>query len=83
MRATPGGGEEGRSAGPRHHHQPRHSPAPDQAAHGLTLFLVDSDMPGYSRGKNLKKLGMKAQVRGRANKHARAPLLAAQLTPFS
>jgi hypothetical protein len=34
-----------------------------QAAHGLSLFLVDSDMPGYSRGRNLKKIGMKAQVR--------------------
>lgn len=30
-------------------------------AHGVTLFLVDASLPGFKRGKNLKKLGMKAQ----------------------
>lgn len=30
-------------------------------AHGVTLFLIDTSLPGFQRGKNLKKLGMKAQ----------------------
>jgi len=30
-------------------------------AHGVTLFLVDTSLPGFKRGQNLKKLGMKAQ----------------------
>ncbi|WP_439620182.1 acyl-CoA dehydrogenase family protein [Hyphomonas sp.] len=30
-------------------------------AHGITLFLVDTSLPGFKRGKNLKKLGMRAQ----------------------
>lgn len=30
-------------------------------ARGVTLFLVDASLPGFKRGKNLKKLGMKAQ----------------------
>src|SRR6195952_2356175 len=30
-------------------------------AHGVTLFLVDTRLPGFRRGKNLEKLGMKAQ----------------------
>lgn len=30
-------------------------------AHGITLFLVDTSLPGFKRGKNLAKLGMKAQ----------------------
>ncbi len=30
-------------------------------AKGVTLFLVDTHLPGFRRGKNLKKLGMKAQ----------------------
>jgi len=30
-------------------------------AHGITLFLVEGDRQGFSRGKNLNKLGMKAQ----------------------
>lgn len=30
-------------------------------AAGVTLFLVDADTPGFSRGQNLEKLGMKAQ----------------------
>jgi acyl-CoA dehydrogenase len=28
---------------------------------GITLFLVDTNLPGFHRGKNLHKLGMKAQ----------------------
>ncbi|MDP3674498.1 MAG: acyl-CoA dehydrogenase family protein [Novosphingobium sp.] len=30
-------------------------------AKGITLFLVDTSLPGFKRGKNLDKLGMKAQ----------------------
>lgn len=30
-------------------------------AKGVTLFLVDTSLPGFRRGKNLKKLGMKGQ----------------------
>jgi alkylation response protein AidB-like acyl-CoA dehydrogenase len=30
-------------------------------AAGVTLFLVESDRPGFTRGRNLEKLGMKAQ----------------------
>jgi acyl-CoA dehydrogenase len=30
-------------------------------AKGVTLFLVDTSLPGFKRGKNLHKLGMKAQ----------------------
>jgi acyl-CoA dehydrogenase len=30
-------------------------------AKGVTLFLVDTGLPGFRRGKNLHKLGMKAQ----------------------
>jgi acyl-CoA dehydrogenase len=30
-------------------------------AKGVTLFLVDTHLPGFRRGKNLHKLGMKAQ----------------------
>jgi acyl-CoA dehydrogenase len=30
-------------------------------AKGITLFLVDASLPGFTRGKNLEKLGMKAQ----------------------
>jgi alkylation response protein AidB-like acyl-CoA dehydrogenase len=29
--------------------------------HGIGLFVVESDMEGFSRGRNLKKMGMKAQ----------------------
>jgi acyl-CoA dehydrogenase len=32
-----------------------------QGAKGITLFLVDTSLPGFVRGKNLDKLGMKAQ----------------------
>jgi acyl-CoA dehydrogenase len=30
-------------------------------AKGISLFLVEADLDGFSKGKNLKKLGMKAQ----------------------
>jgi acyl-CoA dehydrogenase len=30
-------------------------------AAGVTLFLVEADRPGFTRGRNLEKLGMKAQ----------------------
>ncbi len=30
-------------------------------AKGVTLFIVEGDRPGFERGKNLEKLGMKAQ----------------------
>ena len=29
--------------------------------HGLGLFIVERDMPGFRRGRNLQKLGLKAQ----------------------
>jgi len=31
------------------------------AAHGISLFLVDGDTPGFVKGKKLKKMGLKAQ----------------------
>lgn len=31
-------------------------------AAGMSLFLVDTSTEGFSRGKNLSKIGMKAQV---------------------
>jgi alkylation response protein AidB-like acyl-CoA dehydrogenase len=33
----------------------------DAGAKGVTLFLVDTHLPGFRRGKNLRKVGMKAQ----------------------
>ena len=33
----------------------------DAGAKGVTLFIVESDRPGFKRGRNLEKLGMKAQ----------------------
>ncbi|MBA4286499.1 MAG: acyl-CoA dehydrogenase [Xanthomonadaceae bacterium] len=33
----------------------------DAGSKGVTLFLVDTNNPGFKRGKNLEKLGMKAQ----------------------
>ena len=33
----------------------------DAGAQGVSLFLVDAATPGFNRGKNLAKLGMKAQ----------------------
>ncbi|KNC83373.1 long-chain specific acyl-CoA dehydrogenase, mitochondrial [Sphaeroforma arctica JP610] len=35
--------------------------APEKGPHGISLFLVETGMPGFSRGKNLDKMGMKAQ----------------------
>lgn len=34
---------------------------PTAGAKGTSLFLVDASTPGFSRGKNLEKIGMKAQ----------------------
>lgn len=34
---------------------------PGKGAHGMSLMLVDGDMKGFERGKNLKKLGLKGQ----------------------
>eukprot|EP00127_Corallochytrium_limacisporum_P000229 Clim_evm46s7 gene=Clim_evmTU46s7 len=35
--------------------------APEKGPHGITLFLVDGDAKGFTKGKKLKKMGMKAQ----------------------
>jgi acyl-CoA dehydrogenase len=35
--------------------------SPGQGHRGLTLFVVSTDRPGFSRGRNLDKLGLKAQ----------------------
>ncbi|MFM9940007.1 MAG: acyl-CoA dehydrogenase family protein [Hyphomicrobiaceae bacterium] len=34
---------------------------PSQGAKGVTLVLVEADRPGFTRGRNLEKLGQKAQ----------------------
>jgi acyl-CoA dehydrogenase len=34
---------------------------PSLGAKGITLFLVDGGLPGFSKGRNLEKLGMHAQ----------------------
>ncbi len=34
---------------------------PSLGAHGTSLFLVEADREGFCRGKNLKKVGLKAQ----------------------
>jgi acyl-CoA dehydrogenase len=34
---------------------------PKQGATGISLFLVDADLPGFSKNPPLKKIGMKAQ----------------------
>jgi acyl-CoA dehydrogenase len=34
---------------------------PDQGARGVSLFVVTADLPGFSRGRNLKKIGQRAQ----------------------
>jgi alkylation response protein AidB-like acyl-CoA dehydrogenase len=31
-------------------------------AHGISLFLVDADAPGFKKGRKLDKIGQKAQV---------------------
>lgn len=35
--------------------------APEKGPHGISLFLVREGMKGFERGKNLSKMGMKAQ----------------------
>ena len=35
--------------------------SPKEGAKGTTLFLVEGDRPGFTKGRNLEKLGMKAQ----------------------
>jgi alkylation response protein AidB-like acyl-CoA dehydrogenase len=35
--------------------------APEKGAKGTSLFIVDTSMPGFTKGKPLKKAGMKAQ----------------------
>jgi alkylation response protein AidB-like acyl-CoA dehydrogenase len=34
---------------------------PAKGAHGISLLMVERDMPGFERGRNLDKLGLKAQ----------------------
>ena len=34
---------------------------PDEGAHGTSLVLVETNREGFSRGRNLEKIGMKAQ----------------------
>lgn len=34
---------------------------PGKGAHGMSLMLVEGDMKGFEKGKNLKKLGLKGQ----------------------
>lgn len=34
--------------------------APDQGAHGVSLFAVERDTPGFTRGRRLAKVGLKA-----------------------
>lgn len=34
---------------------------PDNNPHAMTLFLLERGMPGFERGRNLAKMGMKAQ----------------------
>lgn len=34
---------------------------PDNNPHAMTLFLVERGMPGFERGRNLAKMGLKAQ----------------------
>jgi len=34
---------------------------PENNPHSMTLFIVERGMPGFERGRNLKKMGMKAQ----------------------
>jgi len=35
--------------------------APEKGAHGISLFLVDAGTPGFSKGRKLKKMGLRAQ----------------------
>jgi alkylation response protein AidB-like acyl-CoA dehydrogenase len=34
---------------------------PDKGAKGISLLVVERDMPGFERGRNLEKVGLKAQ----------------------
>ena len=34
---------------------------PTKGAKGISLFVVETDSEGFEKGKNLKKVGMKAQ----------------------
>ncbi len=34
---------------------------PDQGARGVSLLVVEGDMPGFTRGRNLRKIGQHAQ----------------------
>jgi len=34
---------------------------PEQGAKGVSLFLVETERPGFAKGRNLEKIGMKAQ----------------------
>jgi len=34
---------------------------PEKNPHAMTLFVVEAGMPGFERGRNLRKLGLKAQ----------------------
>jgi alkylation response protein AidB-like acyl-CoA dehydrogenase len=34
--------------------------APDEGAHGLSLIVVERDTPGFTRGRRLEKVGLKA-----------------------
>ncbi|MEY1662644.1 acyl-CoA dehydrogenase family protein [Isoalcanivorax beigongshangi] len=34
---------------------------PSKGAHGTSLFLIEAGTPGFEKGKNLKKIGLKAQ----------------------
>lgn len=34
---------------------------PGKGAHGISLIVVEADMPGFSRGRNLRKMGQHAQ----------------------
>jgi len=36
-------------------------PEAKRAAHGVSLFLVDADTPGFHKGRKLQKLGLKGQ----------------------
>lgn len=38
-------------------------PGTKSLAHGISLFLMEEDMPGFKKGKNLKKIGYKGHVR--------------------
>jgi alkylation response protein AidB-like acyl-CoA dehydrogenase len=35
---------------------------PDQGAHGITAFVIDTALPGFSRGKSEPKLGIRASA---------------------